>query len=90
MDFNTIVTTVSIIVTLIVIFLARKSVGHFFKSIKPDESVAVFGPVKSGKTTLIRYLQGKAPLRKHFYTFGAQPVGKIVFDLSGNDTYFFR
>jgi len=27
---------------------------------------------------------------QHIDTFGAQPVGKIVYDLSGNETYFFR
>ncbi len=90
MDLSTTVTIISIIVTSISLFLARKQIGNFLRSINPKDSIAIFGPKECGKTTLIKYLQGKRLPEQHISTFGAQPVGKIVFDLSGNETYFFR
>lgn len=89
-EINTTVTIASIILALITIFLARKSIYNYIKSIRPSESVAIFGPKEAGKTTMIRYLQNEPLPKQHFSTFGAQPVGKIVYDLSGNETYFFR
>lgn len=86
----TITTIISILISLIAIFIGRKNITNFIKSIRPKESIAIFGPKTSGKTTLIRYLQGKPLPEQHFDTFGAQSVGKIVYDLSGNETYFFR
>lgn len=79
-----------IIGILIAIIVARKSILNFRRSIWPKESVAIFGPKEAGKTTLIRYLQGKPLPDHHYHTFGAEPVGKIVYDLTGNDTYYFR
>ncbi len=84
------ITIAGIIVGLVGIFVARKNIVNFVKSVRPKESVAIFGPKKSGKTTLIRYLKGEPLPEQYIYTYGAQQVGKIVFDLSGNETYYFR
>jgi len=79
-----------IVVGLVGIFIGRKNIGNFFRSFWPTHSIAIFGPKAAGKTTLIRYLQGKPLPTQHFDTFGAQKVDRVVYDLSGNETYFFR
>ena len=90
LDLRSIIEIVGILCALAVLFVSRREIANFCRWLKPSDSVAVFGPKASGKTTLIRYLQGRQLPEQHISTFGAQPVGKIVFDLSGNETYFFR
>lgn len=90
MDTNTIGFIISIAGFLLALFIARKPIIRFFKKMRPKENVAIFGPSKAGKSTLIRYLQGKPLTETYERTFGGNPVGKIVFDLTGNDIYYFR
>lgn len=54
-----------------------------------DNVMVLFGPPVSGKSTLLRYLQGKPPPQEHLPTHGYERSGKIVYDLSGNKTFFF-
>jgi signal recognition particle receptor subunit beta len=94
MEITQLLTIIGIIVAVVAIALTllkeKKTIMNFFRHLRPKESVAIFGPAGAGKTTLISYLQGKSLPIKHNYTFGAQPVGRIVYDLTGHDTYFFR
>jgi signal recognition particle receptor subunit beta len=85
-----IITIVSILVTVITIWMARHVFKEFFQSISPYPSIAIFGPKDVGKTTLICYLQRKPLPLQHYETFGAMSVGKITYDLSGNKSYYFR
>ncbi|WP_174590940.1 ADP-ribosylation factor-like protein [Methanocella conradii] len=79
-----------IIVGIIGIVLARRELKNFLKNIWPSESIAVFGIKNVGKTTLIRLLKGETLPLKHVDTYGALPVGRVVYDLTGDETYFFR
>lgn len=94
MDINTIGIIIGIVISIaaitLSIFIARKNIKNFIREIRTKENVAIFGPSKAGKTTLIRYLQGKLLTDAYEHTFGAKSVGKIVFDLTGNETYYFR
>ena len=90
MDINIISIVIGIVGIAISIFIARKNIKNFFNKIRTKENVSIFGPTEAGKSTLIRYLQGKPLTEAYEHTFGAEPVGKIVFDLTGNETYYFR
>lgn len=88
------ITAVGVIASIITIILfvptLRKAAKNWLQSLRPKNTVAIFGPENVGKSTLILYLQGKplkpAPPR----TFGAQPIGKIVLDLQGDEPCYFR
>lgn len=84
------ITFVGLVVGIAGIIIGRKNLSNLFHSIRPRESVSVFGPKAAGKTTLIRYLHNDKLPEEHISTFGASSPVKIVYDLSGNDTYFFR
>jgi signal recognition particle receptor subunit beta len=81
---------VVIILGIIGIIIARKDLLNFYRSLRPKYSIAVLGTEGSGKTTLINYLCGEPLPDMHTPTAGARARGKIVCDLSGNQTHYFR
>ena len=87
---SVIVTIGSIVVGVVGILLGRRAVANWWKSLRPKESVAVFGAENAGKSTLLEYLQGRPGQRDRARTIETKKIGKIIFDLSSNETYFFR
>jgi len=79
-----------IIVGIVGIIIARRELKNFIRNLWPDESIAVFGIKNVGKSTLIRLLKGETLPLQHVDTYGALPVGRVVYDLTGDETYFFR
>src|SRR5689334_15632298 len=86
---NLVVGILGLAIGIIAIWLAKKQIKNFFKSLRPRDSVALFGPKAAGKTTLTLYLRSKRLPRQHHETEDTKSVGKIVYDLSGDESYFF-
>lgn len=51
--------------------------------------LVLYGPSAAGKTTLVRYLREEPLPLEHVSTHSYERSGKIVYDLSGNKTFFF-
>lgn len=83
-------TALGVVVGILGVLVGRRAVMNWWKSLRPKQSVAVFGAENAGKSTLLEYLQGRPGQRDRTRTIETTKIGKIVFDLSGNETYFFR
>jgi GTPase SAR1 family protein len=88
-NINTIVTIIAIIVGTFGIIIGIPTINNLISIARPNHSIAIFGPKAAGKTTLIKYLQGKPLPEEHKRTFGLQNAGKIVFDLGGKSSLYF-
>lgn len=89
MSIDTIVGLIGLVVGVPSLVLAWPAIKNWTKSLRARHIILLFGPKAAGKTTLVRYLQGKPLPRRHVQTHGHERSGKIVYDLSGNNASFF-
>lgn len=90
LDWALIVGIVALVIALPTLFFQIPQIVAAIRNLRLRHRLVLIGPQKAGKTSLWLYLNNKVVPDRITGTYGFQKRGRIVYDLTGEKTFYFR